>query len=250
MASIKTNSIVVKIEEYLDSTYLKLPEEAGISIEEAEVVINKIIEEGIASNFACVMIRPNFVSKAVERIQTSKSKLKVGTVIDFPFGNSSTEKKIEEAEEAISNGAYDIDFVCDYNSFKRGSFVKFDADIIEGTKICVENKKITKWIIETGALSKDEIRNISKRITKLIQSHFPTFVKNVYIKTSTGYYGGYGATVKDVKVIKSVSGNLKIKASGGISNLKDALAMLEAGADRIGTSKAVDIFNEKEKQVK
>ena len=240
----------MKIEEYLDSTYLKLPEEAGISIEEAEVVINKIIEEGIASNFACVMIRPNFVSKAVEMIQTSKSKLKVGTVIDFPFGNSSTEKKIEEAEEAISNGAYDIDFVCDYNSFKRGSFVKFDADIIEGTKICVENKKITKWIIETGALSKDEIRNISKRITKLIQSHFPTFVKNVYIKTSTGYYGGYGATLKDVKVIKSVSGNLKIKASGGISNLKDALAMLEAGADRIGTSKAVDIFNEKEKQVK
>ena len=120
-----------------------------------------------------------------------------------------------------------------------------DADIIEGTKICVENKKITKWIIETGALSKDEIRNISKRITKLIQSHFPTFVKNIYIKTSTGYYGGYGATLKDVKVIKSVSGNLKIKASGGISNLKDTLAMIEAGADRIGTSKARYICNEK-----
>lgn len=235
----------MKIEEYLDSTYLKLPEEAGISVEETDAKINEIIEEGIASNFACVMIRPNFVSKAVEKIQTSKSKLKVGTVIDFPFGNDSTENKVIEAKEAISNGAYDIDFVCDYNSFKRGSFVKFDADIIEGTKICVENKKITKWIIETGALSKDEIRNISKRITQLIQSNFPTFVKYVYIKTSTGYYGGYGATIKDVKVIKSVSGNLKIKASGGISNLNDALAMIEAGADRIGTSKAVDIFKEK-----
>ena len=240
----------MKIEEYLDSTYLKLPEEAGISIEEAEVVINKIIEEGIASNFACVMIRSNFISKAVEMIQTSKSKLKVGTVIDFPFGNDSTENKVNEAKEAISNGAFDIDFVCDYNSFKRGNYEKFDTDIVEGTKICFENKKIVKWIVETGALSRDEIRNISKRITKLIQSHFPTFVKNVYIKTSTGYYGGYGATLKDVKVIKSVSGNLKIKASGGISNLKDALAMIEAGADRIGTSKAVDIFNEKEKQVK
>ena len=240
----------MKIEEYLDSTYLKLPEEAGVSIEETEAKINEIIEEGIASNFACVMIRPNFVSKAVEKIQNSKSKLKVGTVIDFPLGNDSTENKVIEAKEAISNGAYDIDFVCDYNSFKRGSFVKFDADIIEGTKICVENKKITKWIIETGALSKDEIRNISKRITKLIQSHFPAFVKNIYIKTSTGYYGGYGATLKDVKVIKSVSGNLKIKASGGVSNLKDTLAMIEAGADRIGTSKARDIFNEKLKQVK
>jgi len=235
----------VKIEEYLDSTYLKLPEEAGISVEETEVIINKIIKEGIASNFACVMIRPNFVSKAVEKIQTLKSKLKVGTVIDFPFGNDSTENKVNEAKEAISNGAFDIDFVCDYNSFKRGNYEKFDTDIVEGTKICFENKKIVKWIVETGALSKDEIRNISKRITKLIQSNFPTFVKNVYIKTSTGYYGGYGATIMDLKVIKSVSGHLKIKASGGISHLKDALDMIEAGADRIGTSKAVDIFNEK-----
>ena len=240
----------MKIEEYLDSTYLKLPEEAGISIEETETKINAFIEEGIASNFACVMIRPNFVSKAVEKIQISKSKLKVGTVIDFPFGNDSTKNKINEAKEAIANGAFDIDFVCDYNSFKRGNYEKFDTDIFEGTKICFKNKKIVKWIIETGALSKDEIRNISKRIAKLIQANFPTFVKNVYIKTSTGYYGGYGATLKDVKVIKSVSGNLKIKASGGISNLKDALAMIEAGADRIGTSKALDIFNEKCKQVK
>ena len=174
----------MKIEEYLDSTYLKLPEEAGISIEETETKINAFIEEGIASNFACVMIRPNFVSKAVEKIQTSKSKLKVGTVIDFPFGNSSTEMKIEEAEEAIGNGAYDIDFVCDYNSFKRGSFVKFDTDIIEGTKICVENKRITKWIIETGALSNVEIRNISKRIANLVQANFPKFISNIFIKTS------------------------------------------------------------------
>ena len=244
------NRIVVKIEEYLDSTYLKLPEEAGISIEETEVKINEIIEEGIASNFACVMIRPNFVAQAVKKIQNSKSKLKVGTVIDFPLGNSSTEKKIEEAEEVISNGAYDIDFVCDYNSFKRGSFVKFDTDIIEGTKICVENKRITKWIIETGALSNDEIRNISKRIANLVQANFPKFTSNIFIKTSTGYYGGYGATIKDLKLIKSVSGNLKVKASGGISNLLDANAMIEAGADRIGTSKAQVIYNEKLKQVK
>tara|TARA_Y100000385_G_scaffold7275_1_gene7823 strand:+ start:674 stop:1396 length:723 start_codon:yes stop_codon:yes gene_type:complete len=240
----------MKIEEYLDSTYLKLPEEVGISIKETEAIINKIIEDGIASNFACVMIRPNFVSKAVGKIQTSKSKLKVGSVIDFPFGNSSTEKKIKEAEEVISNGAYDIDFVCDYNSFKRGSFVKFDADIIKGTKICFENKKIVKWIIETGALSKDEIRNISKRITKLIQSNFPQYASKAFIKTSTGYYGGYGATINDVKLIKSVSGNLKIKASGGVSNLTDAKAMIKAGADRIGTSNAQLIFNEKKKQVK
>ena len=77
-----------------------------------------------------------------------------------------------------------------------------------------------------------------------MQSNFPQNTNKVFIKTSTGYYGGYGATVKDVKNIKSVAGNLQIKASGGILNLKDCLEMIKAGATRIGTSKAVLIYNE------
>jgi deoxyribose-phosphate aldolase len=211
----------VNIAGYLDSTYLKTSAEAGVSeIETKEIVINAI-KEAIDAKFACIMIRSEFIAIAKELIEKSKSKLKIGTVVDFPFGNSTTEQKIIEAKSAIESGAYDIDYVCDYNAFKRGAFAKFDSDILEGTKIVLGNKKIVKWIIETGALSADEIRNIAKRISTLVQSNFPKNANKVFIKTSTGYYGGYGATVKDVKIIKLVAGNLQVKASGGMSNLKD-----------------------------
>ena len=234
----------VNIAGYLDSTYLKTSAEAGVSeIETKEIVINAI-KEAIDAKFACIMIRSEFIAIAKELIEKSKSKLKIGTVVDFPFGNSTTEQKIIEAKSAIESGAYDIDYVCDYNAFKRGAFAKFDSDILEGTKIVLGNKKIVKWIIETGALSADEIRNIAKRISTLVQSNFPKNANKVFIKTSTGYYGGYGATVKDVKIIKLVAGNLQLKASGGISNLKDCLEMIKSGATRIGTSKAVSIYNQ------
>ena len=234
----------VNIAGYLDSTYLKTSAEAGVSeIETKEIVINAI-KEAIDAKFACIMIRSEFIAIAKELIEKSKSKLKIGTVVDFPFGNSTTEQKIIEAKSAIESGAYDIDYVCDYNAFKRGAFAKFDSDILEGTKIVLGNKKIVKWIIETGALSADEIRNIAKRISTLVQSNFPKNANKVFIKTSTGYYGGYGATVKDVKIIKLVAGNLQLKASGGMSNLKDCLEMIKAGATRIGTSKAVFIYNQ------
>jgi deoxyribose-phosphate aldolase len=237
----------INIASYLDSTYLKTAAEAGISkIETKEIVINSI-KQAIDSKFACIMIRPEFVEIAKELIEAFKSKLKVGTVVDFPFGNSTTEQKIIEAKSAIRSGAYDIDYVCDYNAFKRGAYDKFDNDILHGTRLVLENKKIVKWIIETGALSANEIRGIAKRISKLVQSNFPQNANKVFIKTSTGYYGGYGATVKDVKTIKSVAGNLQIKASGGMSNLKDCLEMIKAGATRIGTSKAVSIYNESQK---
>ena len=132
------------------------------------------------------------------------------------------------------------EIICDSGCIKRnGSNYHCSVRLIQSSLF---------W--QYGALSKDEIRIITKRITKLIESNFPHYASKVFIKTSTGYYGGYGATLKDVKVIKSVSGNLKIKASGGISNIKDALAMIEAGADRIGTSKAEDIFLQNSKQVK
>lgn len=234
----------VNIAGYLDSTYLKTSAEAGVSeIETKEIVINAI-KEAIDAKFACIMIRSEFIAIAKELIEKSKSKLKIGTVVDFPFGNSTTEQKIIEAKSAIESGAYDIDYVCDYNAFKRGAFAKFDSDILEGTKIVLGNKKIVKWIIETGALSADEIRNIAKRISTLVQSNFPKNANKVFIKTSTGYYGGYGATVKDVKIIKLVAGNLQLKASGGISNLKDCLEMIKAGATRVGTSNAVSIYNQ------
>ena len=237
--------MVSNIAKYLDSTYLKTATEAGITDSENKKFVFSVINEAITYNFACIMIRPNFVLEAIGRIKSLGSEIKVGTVIDFPFGDGTTQLKVEEAKKAIQNGAFDIDFVCDYNAFKRGSFEKFDKDILEGTKVCVESNYITKWIIETGALSKDEIKKISQRISGLIASNFSAHCGNIFIKTSTGYYGGYGATISDVKLIKSVAGDLKIKASGGISSYKCAIDMILAGADRIGTSKAKLIYLQK-----
>ncbi len=234
----------INLASYFDSTYLKTAKEAELSEEETKAIVVDKINEAIANNFACIMIRPEFVVLAKEMIDIAKAKVKVGTVVDFPFGTASTINKINEADLAINNGAYDLDFVADYNAFKRASFDKFDADILECTGLGLKYKKVVKWIIETGALSRDEIRDISKRITKIVQANFPEKVKQVYIKTSTGYYGGYGATVKDIKTIKSVSGNLQIKASGGISNIKDCFDLIKAGATRIGTSKALLIYNQ------
>tara|TARA_B100001142_G_scaffold103040_1_gene105106 strand:- start:2464 stop:3186 length:723 start_codon:yes stop_codon:yes gene_type:complete len=236
-------SKIINIASYLDSTYLKTANESNISELANKECVIKIINDAIVDDFACVMIRPEFVSIARDIIEAKDSRLKVGTVIDFPLGSSDTLGKIEEAKKAILDGAYDIDYVCDYNAFKRGSLDKFDQDILEGTKLVLKNKGVVKWIIETGALSREEIRGISKRITSLVESNFYKNSNQIFIKTSTGYYGGFGATIKDVKLIKSVSGNLKIKASGGVSTLKDCLKMIDAGADRIGTSKAQSIIN-------
>lgn len=235
----------MKTENYLDSTYLKTASEAELSEEDNQMNVIKIIKEAIKYNFKLVMIRPRYIDLAKSLITEADSKVLVGTVIDFPMGNGTTYQKMEESREVISLGADDLDYVCDYNIFKQQRFEKFDKDIIECTRLGKENDKTVKWIIETGALSKEEIRNISKRISNLVSENFPDFQEKVFIKTSTGYYGGFGATLSDVKMMKSVSGKLPIKASGGVSNYMEFTQMVEAGATRIGTSKALSIYLQK-----
>ena len=97
----------------------------------------------------------------------------------------------------------DLDFVCDYQAFKLKKFKKFDTEILQSTQLCLESNKTIKWIIETGALEKSEIFDISRRISDLIKSNFQIRPGQIYIKTSTGYYKGKGASVEDVQIIKS-----------------------------------------------
>ena len=231
----------MNIEEYLDSTYLKKASELNITNEENKKKNIDLIFEAIKYNFKLVMIRPEFVKMAKEIILNNNSKVLIGTVIDFPLGSSSTDHKIKEAISAIDNGADELDFVADYNLFKQKRFIKFDKDIIEGTKLACDHSMMIKWIIETGALSNQEIISITKRISSIVVGKFPDFFKNLFIKTSTGYYSGFGATIKDVKTIKRFS-KLPVKASGGVSNFSQFIKMIEAGAERIGTSNAVNIF--------
>ena len=107
---------------------------------------------------------------------------------------------------------------------------------------CLENDKIVKWIIETGALSKNEIKSICQRIEAIISSQFSNHLSKSYIKTSTGYYSGYGAKLDDIKLIKNSIKKMKIKASGGIKSKDFAEKLVKLGCDRIGTSSGKDIL--------
>ena len=232
------------IKHYLDSTFLKTSFELDISDDELKHEITNFIIEAIDYQFKCVMIRPNFVTLAKELKDKRKSKINIGTVVDFPLGQASCTEKISQAKKALDSGAKELDFVCDYNMFKRNELDDFDDSIIKCTSFSLKGKAIVKWIIETGALSKKEIKMISKRIYDLVLANFPDNISKVYIKTSTGYYGGFGATIKDLKLIKSVISEMPVKASGGISSFETAIEMINLGVTRIGTSKAKKILEE------
>tara|TARA_R100000908_G_scaffold11810_2_gene4227 strand:+ start:2417 stop:3205 length:789 start_codon:yes stop_codon:yes gene_type:complete len=234
------------ITKYLDSTYLKTGEQADISDEDNRNVVIKTIQEAIDNNFKLVMIRPEFVSTAREMIDNTNSNLVIGTVIDFPGGGGTTLDKVREAEEAIRNGVDELDYVADYQAFQRGEIEKVMEDIVAGTEVGLNNGKMVKWIIETGALSKEEIEGITNLISSKVMDNFPSKAQNVFVKTSTGFYKGTGATIDDVSLMKSVSGDLPIKASGGVYNRKDLDDMVKAGATRVGTSRAYDIYKGKE----
>ena len=234
------------ITQYLDSTYLKTGEQADLSDEDNRNVVIATIQEAIDNNFKLVMIRPEFVTTAREMIDDANSNVVIGTVIDFPGGGGSTSDKVNEAQEAIRNGVDELDYVADYRAYQKGDVEKVAQDIISGTEVGLNNGKMVKWIIETGALSREEIEGITSLISNEVMNNFPGQEKNVFIKTSTGFYKGTGATVDDVALMKSVSGELPVKASGGVYNRQDLDNMVKAGATRIGTSRAYDIYKGKE----
>ena len=233
------------IENYLESTYLKTTEESNLSNNQIKSIIKSLVNEAVVNNFKLIMVRENHLSYVESLLMNMKSNLLIGTVVDFPLGDKSTVDKIKELNSVLNYTVSDIDFVCDYNAFKRKDFEKFDTDVIELSSLCVKKNKTVKWIIETGALSKKEIFDISERISEIINKNFTENTDKFFIKTSTGYYSGYGANLNDLKIIKRASKNISIKASGGIKSFNDAINMIELGVDRIGTSSALDIYNKK-----
>ena len=232
----------MRLEKYLESTFLKTRKESSLSHQDLCSIIQDLVEEAIEYNFKLVMIRPDYIEFANKIILANNSQLLLGTVIDFPNGDESTENKVKEALLVMQNNISDLDFVCDYNAFKRKEFEKFDNDIIEASRVCINSNKTIKWIIETGALSKKQIFDISQRIAFIINRNFKKNKDDFFIKTSTGYYKSLGAKASDIKLIKKAAVDIKIKASGGIKNTEDCLRMIEAGAIRIGTSSALNIY--------
>lgn len=190
--------------------------------------IKHILDDGIKYNVASACIPASYVKKAKEYVG---DKLPICTVIGFPNGYSTTAVKIFETEDAIKNGADEIDMVINITDVKNENFDAILEEIKDIHKAC--NGKILKVIIETCLLTEEEKIKMCEIVTKSGAE---------YIKTSTGFSTG-GATFNDIALMKKYVGkDVKIKAAGGISSLDDAAKFMELGADRLGTSRIVKII--------
>jgi deoxyribose-phosphate aldolase len=239
----------MNVKNYLDSTYLKTPQQAGISEKEDINIVNGFVQEAIEEDFKLVMIRPNRVKLAKQIITAAHSKVSVGTVIGFPEGTYSLEEKLAEAQQAINNGADDLDFVCNYEAFKNGNVNLVKNEILEGTKLGLSHHKIVKWIIEVAALNGEQIIQLSALIKNVIIANFKEeCYSSVFVKSSTGFYITKndlpnGATVTSVKMMLENASPLPIKAAGGVKTYDEAIKMIQLGVKRIGTSSAKAIAN-------
>jgi len=241
----------MKINEHLDSTYLKTAIQAGISEEETKSKVISLVKEAIETNFVLVMIRPKFVSLAKKMILEAKSNLTIGTVIGFHEGTLPISKKLITAKQAIDDGVDDLDYVINFEAFIEGDIELVKDEVLKGTEIGLHHHKIVKWIIEVAALNDQQIVAISKLIRDVVLANFDTEkAKKVYVKSSTGFYKPTngkpaGATFEAMQLIVANCKPLAAKAAGGVKSYDDAVKMIAMGVDRIGTSSALKIFQGK-----
>ena len=206
----------MKTSKYIDHTILK-PEAQKADIE-------RICKEAVEHDFASVMVNPCWIPFVKEQIKGSD--VLAACVVGFPLGANSTAVKVFEVKDAIANGADEVDMVINIGQLKDGND-EYVTDEIRQLKAAAGSKTL-KVIIETCLLTDDEKIRACKDVVAAGAD---------FVKTSTGFSTG-GATVSDVKLMKeAVKGSsVKVKASGGVRSPEDFKAMIEAGAERIGTS--------------
>lgn len=193
--------------------------------------VMQIIEEAKQHHFYSVCVNPTWVALAAAELKTSPTA--VCTVIGFPLGANTSATKAFETTDAIQNGADEIDMVINVGLLKSGEDALVQKDI-EAVVQAAKDRALVKVILETALLTKDEI----VRGCELAKAAGADFVK-----TSTGFSTG-GATVEDIRLMReTVGAEMGVKASGGIHNETQAMAMVEAGASRLGTSASVAIIS-------
>ena len=203
---------------YIDHTLLKA--------EATKLQVRKLCEEALEHHFYAVCVNSGLVSTCREVLRSSK--ISIASVIGFPLGANDSATKAFETNRAINLGANEIDMVVNIGALKAGEYNFVERDIFDVVRAA--EGKIVKVILETSLLT-DEEKKKACEIAVKAGAHF--------VKTSTGFGGG-GATVEDILLMKSAVGQqAKIKASGGIRDLETAKKMIEAGAVRLGTSSGV-----------
>eukprot|EP01118_Nematostelium_gracile_P001582 TRINITY_DN11653_c0_g1_i1.p1 TRINITY_DN11653_c0_g1~~TRINITY_DN11653_c0_g1_i1.p1 ORF type:complete len:308 (+),score=82.97 TRINITY_DN11653_c0_g1_i1:87-1010(+) len=221
------------ISRWIDHTLLK-PNATYIEIQ-------KLCEEAHQNNFYAVCVNPSRVEFACSVLKSlrkpnDKNEVKVAAVVGFPLGATTTQSKTYEAKEAVELGANEVDMVINIGKLLEGDYASVVQDI-KGVVQVTANKAIVKVILETSMLSKVQI--IDSCILSVLGGA-------VFVKTSTGFGGG-GATVEDVSIMKSVVGNqAMVKASGGVRSFEEAAKLIKVGAGRIGTSAGIAIVTGEE----
>lgn len=238
----------MNIAQYLDSTYLKTPEQSGISHEETLKIDKELAQVAIDNGIFAVMIRPNYVAKIKKYIQERNSNVAVGTVIGFHEGTYSIDEKLAEATKAIEDGADELDFVINYNAYLQGNKELVKEEFVKCTRLSLEHRKIVKWIIEIAALTDEQIADLTKSISIWAEENFSeNDLPHIFVKSSTGFYettGGKpnGATFEGIKIMLDNAGKLPVKAAGGVRTPEDAEKMINMGVKRIGTSSALALI--------
>ncbi len=207
----------------IDHTALK-PETTSQAVE-------KLCAEALQWRCASVCVAPHWVPLAAQ--QLAKSDVAIGTVVGFPLGANRTAVKVFEAQQAVADGATELDMVINIGALKSGDWQTVAKDVLEVVKAAHTMDATVKVILECALLTSTERQNAARLAVEAGAD---------YVKTSTGFGPG-GATVADVQaLVEAVGGACRVKAAGGIRSLPAALQMIEAGADRIGTSAGAAIL--------
>jgi deoxyribose-phosphate aldolase len=212
---------------YIDHTLLKA--------EATSEQIRKLCQDAVSYGFCCVTIQQRWVPLAKELLKNTK--VKAGAVVSLPLGGDSTKIKAAAARDAIFAGADEVDMVADLAAIIEGDSKYLLNDLLAVLKICRSMRPAVtlKVIIESAVLTREQ---------KIFACQIAQQAGVDFIKTSTGIHPAGGATVEDVKLMRETAPNCKIKAAGGIRTAMQAIEMLNAGAERIGTSCGVEIINQ------
>lgn len=238
----------MNIAQYLDSTYLKTPLQSGISEEETLATVRELAQVAIENGIFAVMIRPDYVAEIRKYLDERDSHVILGTVIGFHEGTYSLNEKLAEAKKAIEDGADELDFVINYSEYLKGNLEYVKEEFLTCTQLCIQNRKVAKWIIEIAALTDEQIADLTKNISNWAEENFSqNDLSEIFVKSSTGFYKTEngkpnGATFEGIRIMLDNAGKLPVKAAGGVRTPEDAEKMINLGVKRIGTSSALALI--------
>lgn len=200
----------------------------------SETDIRKLCEEAWIHQFKAVCVAPTYIAYTAEMLEFCPVKIEIATVIGFPFGYTTAAVKLFEADNALQNGATELDVVMNIAQFKSMAYLSVREELSQIVALAHQRNVIVKVIIETAYLDSFDLYTACEICAEANAD---------FVKTSTGFTS-QGADAETVRKMRSIlPSNVKIKASGGIKSREQAVAMIEAGAERIGTSSGVAIVS-------